>query len=69
MINNVMIASVDSKETQPFIYMYPFSPKLSSHPGCNITFDRVPPAIQLGPCCLSIFKTEDLSLLTLKLML
>ena len=26
---------VDSEGTQPFIYMYAFSPKLPSHPGCN----------------------------------
>ena len=31
-INNVII-SVDSNGTQPFGCMYPFSPKLSSHPG------------------------------------
>ena len=24
-----------SKATQPNIYMYPFSPKLPSHPGCH----------------------------------
>ena len=32
--------------TQPYIYMYPFSPKLSSHPGCHITLSRVPCAMQ-----------------------
>ena len=37
---------VDSKWTQPFTYMYPFSPKLPSHPGCHITLSRVPCAIQ-----------------------
>ena len=31
---------------QPHIYMYPFSPKPSSHPGCHITLSRVPYAIQ-----------------------
>ena len=25
------------KGTRPYIYMYPFSPKLSSHPGCHTT--------------------------------
>ena len=29
------------KGTQPYIHMYPFSPKLPSHPGCHITLSRV----------------------------
>ena len=29
------------------IYMFPFTPKLISHPGCHITLSRVPCAIQL----------------------
>ena len=33
---------VDSKETQPCICRYPFSPKLPSHPNCHITVSRVP---------------------------
>ena len=37
---------VDSKGTQPYTYMYPFFPKLPSHPGCHITLGRVPCAIQ-----------------------
>ena len=37
---------MNSKGTQPYIYMYAFSPKLSSHPGCQITLSRVPCAIQ-----------------------
>ena len=28
--------------TQPYIYMYPFSSQLPSHPGCHITLSRVP---------------------------
>ena len=32
-----MIVSGKQEGTQPFIYMYPFSPKLPSHPGCHIT--------------------------------
>ena len=32
--------------TQPSIYMYLFSPKLLSHPGCHITLSRFPCAIQ-----------------------
>ena len=36
---------VNSKGTQPYIYMYPFSPKLLSPPGCHITLSRVPCAI------------------------
>ena len=31
---------MDSKGTQPYIYMYPFSPKLPSHLGCYITLSR-----------------------------
>ena len=30
---------VNSEETQPYIYMYPFSPKLPSHPGCSISLN------------------------------
>ena len=37
---------VNSQGTQPYTYMYPFSPKLPSHPGCRITLSRVPYAIQ-----------------------
>ena len=37
---------MDSKGTQPYIYMYPVSPKLSSHPGCRVTLSIVPCAIQ-----------------------
>ena len=36
----------DSKGTQLYVYMYPFSPKLPSHPGCCITLSRVPCATQ-----------------------
>ena len=37
---------VDCKGTQPYMYMYPFSPKPPSHPGCHITLSRVLCAIQ-----------------------
>ena len=33
---------VDSEGTQPYIYMYLFSPQLPSHPGCHLTLSRVP---------------------------
>ena len=33
---------VNSKGTQPYIYMYPLSPKLLSHSGCHITLSGVP---------------------------
>ena len=36
------LAFSNSQGTQPFIYMYLFSPKLPSHPGCHITSSRVP---------------------------
>ena len=35
-------AQVESKGTQPYIYMDPFSPEVPSHPGCRITLSRVP---------------------------
>ena len=37
-----------SRATQPYKYTYPFSPKLPSHPGCQITLSSVPCAIQYG---------------------
>ena len=37
-----MLFQVDSKGIQPYICMYPFSSKLLSHPGCQITLSRVP---------------------------
>ena len=43
-ITNVVIVSVRQEETQPYIYMYPFSPKLPSHLGCHI-LNTVPCAI------------------------
>ena len=33
---------VNREGTQPHIYVYPFSPKLPSQPGCHITLSRVP---------------------------
>ena len=48
LINNVVIVSGGQQRDsiQPYMYMYPFSPKLLSHPGCHITLSRVPCAIQ-----------------------
>ena len=37
---------LNSEGIQPYIYVYPFSPKLTSHPGCHTTLSRVPCAIQ-----------------------
>ena len=38
-----------------YIYLYPFSPKLRSHPGCHKILSRVSCAIHtVGPCWLSI---------------
>ena len=31
---------MNSKGAQPYIHMYPFFPKLPSHPGCHITWSR-----------------------------
>ena len=33
---------MNSEETQPYIYTYPFSPKHPSQPGCHIMLCRVP---------------------------
>ena len=43
--NNVVIFSGGQEGTEPYIYMYPFSPKLPSHPGCHITLSTVSCAI------------------------
>ena len=32
---------VNSKGTQPYIFLDPFFPKLPSHPGCHVTISRV----------------------------
>ena len=37
-----MIGSGGQKGAQPYIYTYPFSPKLPSQPGCHMTLSRVP---------------------------
>ena len=37
---------MNSQGTQPYVDMYPLSPKLPSHPGCHITLSRVPCAVQ-----------------------
>ena len=39
-INSVAVVLGDIEGTQPYTYMYPFSPKLPSHPGCHITLSR-----------------------------
>ena len=45
LMSNVIV-SVNSEGTQPYIYMYPFSPKLPSYPACDITLSRVLCVIQ-----------------------
>ena len=35
-----------NKGLQPYVHMYPFSFKLPSYPGCHITLNRLPCAIQ-----------------------
>jgi len=37
---------VNIERTQSHVHMYPFSPKLPSHPGCHITWSRVLCAMQ-----------------------
>ena len=43
---------VGNKGTQPYMYMRPFSPKLTSHAGCHITPEELHVYI-VGPCWLS----------------
>ena len=43
--NNIVIAPGTQQRTQPYIYMYPFHPKLLSHLGCYTTLRRVPCAV------------------------
>lgn len=38
LINSVVIVQVDSKGTQPNVYMYPSSPQPPSHPGCHTDY-------------------------------
>ena len=45
LITNVVTDSGEQQRDSA-IYMYPFSPKLPSHPGCHITLSRVPCTIQ-----------------------
>ena len=49
-----MINTVNGKWTQPYMYTYPFSPKVPSHPGCHVTLSRVPwagqQALAGSPC-------------------
>ena len=40
LINDVIVSG-EQRGTQPYIYMYPFSPKLPSQPLCHITLNRV----------------------------
>ena len=39
-------SQVDSKVIQPYICLYPFSPRLPSHPGCHVTLSRAPCSVQ-----------------------
>ena len=43
---NVVIFLVSSKRTQLCIYTYPFFPKPPYHPGCHITLNRLPCAVE-----------------------
>ena len=52
-----------SKGAQPHVYMYPFSPRCSSHPGCHITLSRVPCSILKTHMDCSVFPGPALSLL------
>ena len=45
-MDNVVIVSGEQGGTQPYIYMFSFSPKLPSHPGCHTTLSRAPCAMQ-----------------------
>ena len=52
---------VDSKGTEPHVYMSPFSSKHPSHPGCHVTLSRVPCAI---PQILSVISLKYNSVFT-----
>ena len=45
-INDVVLVFCYTYVIQLYIYMFLFSPKLLSHPGCHITLSRVPCTIQ-----------------------
>ena len=47
---------VDSKGTQPYIYMYPLSPKLLSHPGCHMPLSGAPAVLYSRPLLAIYFK-------------
>ena len=54
-INSVVAVSGESKGTQPYVYMYPFFSKLSSHPGWHIILSRESSVCYtIGPCWVSI---------------
>ena len=59
LINNVVTVSGERGRNQAYIYIYPFSLKLPSHPGCRKTLSRVPCAIAVGPCWLSILNIAE----------
>ena len=42
MNNVVIISGRHQRDSAIHVYMYPFSPKLPSHPGCHITLNRDP---------------------------
>ena len=45
-MDNVVIVSGEQGGTQSYMYMFPFSPKLPSHPGCHKTVSRAACALQ-----------------------
>ena len=55
---------MDSKETQPYIYIYPFYLKHPSYTGCHITLSRVPYAT-VGPWWLSILNIWEMQVRSL----
>ena len=46
MNNVVVIPGEQQRDSAIYTDMYPFSPKLSSHPACRIALSRVPCATQ-----------------------
>ena len=58
-INNVVIFQVNSKATQPYVYMYPFSLKLPTHPG-SYDIEQSSLCCTVGPCWLSILNVAML---------
>ena len=50
---------MNSKGTQLYIHLYPFSPKLPFHPGCLMTLWRGPYCCLVSKSCLTYWDPKD----------